>query len=202
MPPASFFHNLFLFVREGFFYPSTCAQIKSQMAKADSQKGTVVLPDGQGDAVDEEVRKVLTVKAEESVTRMIWDALWNLKPSLEDHFHIHLRGCEPPVFLRYGKGAFYRPHTDGQPDSLSSTRNRRVSVVVFLNERSDDPSKEAYGGGDLTFYGLLDGPTWEKCPFPLEADQGLLIAFRSNTTHEVRPVTFGQRFTVVSWLGE
>jgi predicted 2-oxoglutarate/Fe(II)-dependent dioxygenase YbiX len=28
---------------------------------------------------------------------------------------------------------------------------------------------------------------------------GSLVAFRSETTHEVIPVTHGERFTVVSW---
>jgi len=201
MPSSSFFHNLGLFVREGFFDPSACAQIQSQMYNAESEKGSIVLPDGREDVVDEEVRKVLSIKAEASMKSMVWDAIWNLKPSLEDHFHVHLRGCEPPAFLRYGKGAFYRPHKDGHPDSPPSTKNRRVSVVIFLNRRSGEPSQDAYGGGALTFYGLLEGPTWEMCPLSLEADPGLLIAFRSDTLHEVRPVTFGQRYTIVSWLG-
>jgi SM-20-related protein len=31
-------------------------------------------------------------------------------------------------------------------------------------------------------------------------EPGLLVAFRSDTVHEVLPVTHGERFTVVSWF--
>jgi len=171
------------------------------MHNAESERGAIVLPDGQGEIVDEDVRKVLSIKAEGPLRSMVWDTIWNLKPSLEDHFNVHLRGSEPPVFLRYGRGAFYRPHKDCDPKSPACTRNRRVSVVIFLNRWSNDPAKDAYGGGALTFYGLLDGPTWGNCPLPLLAEPGLLVAFRSDTLHEVCPVTFGQRFTIVTWFG-
>ncbi len=46
----------------------------------------------------------------------------------------------------------------------------------------------------------MEGPQWDKCGFALEAEPGLLIAFRSDTSHEVRPVTFGERFTIVTWF--
>jgi predicted 2-oxoglutarate/Fe(II)-dependent dioxygenase YbiX len=52
----------------------------------------------------------------------------------------------------------------------------------------------------LAFYGLIQGAQWEKCGFPLEASPGLLIAFRPSTLHEVRPITFGQRFTIAAWF--
>ncbi len=52
----------------------------------------------------------------------------------------------------------------------------------------------------MTFYGLMEGAEWEKCAFSLEANSGLLIAFRSDVLHEVKPVTFGERLTVVSWF--
>jgi predicted 2-oxoglutarate/Fe(II)-dependent dioxygenase YbiX len=72
--------------------------------------------------------------------------------------------------------------------------------VIFLNARSSVPAENRYGGGSLKFYALLDGPKWENCPFSLDAEPGLLIAFRSDTVHEVEPVTFGQRFTIVTWF--
>jgi predicted 2-oxoglutarate/Fe(II)-dependent dioxygenase YbiX len=33
----------------------------------------------------------------------------------------------------------------------------------------------------------------------LEAEPGTLVAFRSETTHEVTPVTHGERYTIASW---
>ena len=77
---------------------------------------------------------------------------------------------------------------------------RRVSVVIFLNRQSQEPAEDTYGEGNLTFYGLLEGPQWEKCAFPLNAEPGLLIAFPSDVWHEVKPVSHGRRMTVVTWF--
>jgi len=200
MPSSVLFRNLGLFVRDNFFSPSLCSELLSKMRFAESERALVVQPEGQGEILDEDIRKVLTVKMDPSMMKMVWDAIWELKPTLEDHFHVHLRASETPAFLRYGSGAFYRPHKDGHSDSPPSTKDRRVSVVIFLNGRSEEPSASTYTGGDLTFYGLLDGPKWEKCPLALNADAGLLVAFRSEMLHEVRPVISGQRFTIVSWF--
>jgi SM-20-related protein len=35
---------------------------------------------------------------------------------------------------------------------------------------------------------------------PLAARQGLLVAFPSTVSHEVQPVTHGERLTVVNWF--
>jgi SM-20-related protein len=73
-------------------------------------------------------------------------------------------------------------------------------VVVFLNDQAEEPSPLTYGGGTLTFYGLLGGEKGEKVGLPLVGEEGLLVAFKSNITHAVTPVTHGERFTVVTWL--
>ena len=51
----------------------------------------------------------------------------------------------------------------------------------------------------MTFYGLLQGTDWEKCPLPIEVSPVLLIAFHPSVLHEVKPATFGERFTIVAW---
>lgn len=194
MPSPQFFQNLGLFVRDGFFDAATCASLCSEMRRAGSEKALISGKDV--DLLDEDFRRVLRAKLEASITNMVSEAILVLKPSLEDHFRVSLQSSEKPVFLRYEEGAFYRPHVDG----WGHNNDRRISIVIFLNGRSEEPSPNTFGGGDLTFYGLLDGPQWEKCAFALDAEEGLLIAFRSNTMHEVRPVTFGQRFTVATWF--
>jgi predicted 2-oxoglutarate/Fe(II)-dependent dioxygenase YbiX len=45
-------------------------------------------------------------------------------------------------------------------------------------------------------YGLLG----EKHGIPISGEPGLLIGFRADTVHEVRPVTRGRRYAVLSWL--
>ena len=202
MPSSRFFRELGLFVRDEFLDAATCARFQSPMRFNEFEKGLVVRSDGTDDVLDEDVRKVLRVKAEAKMRDEVWDAIHGLKPSLEGHFGVTLRSSEPPTFLRYDEGAFYQPHMDGHCDSVAKTRDRRVSIVVFLNAASAELSPNTFGGGELMFYGLLDGLHWEKCGFALNAQPGLLVAFRSDTWHEVRPVTFGQRFTVVTWFRE
>ena len=102
--------------------------------------------------------------------------------------------------LNSATGGFYAPHTDGTRDSHATIQHRRVSVVVFLNTESDQPAKDCYGGGKLTFHGILNEAQWANCAFSLDPHPGLLVAFRSDLLHEVKRVTFGQRFTIVSWF--
>src|SRR5205085_9991991 len=78
-------------------------------------------------------------------------------------------------------------------NETSSPVRRRVSIVIFLNAGD-------YEGGALTFYGLVDDPSWKTFGFALEATPGLLVAFPSHVRHEVTPVTAGDRYTVVDWF--
>lgn len=88
-----------------------------------------------------------------------------------------------------------------QPRSgmLHRCQSRRISAVIFLNATSAEPRDGMYGGGALTFYELFDDPVGRPLGFPLEADEGLLIAFRSDTPHSVAPVTHGDRYTIANW---
>src|SRR5436853_442568 len=77
-----------------------------------------------------------------------------------------------------------------------ASRFRKVSAVIFLSAPAPEPLPETYGGGEL----MLHGPYGSREP-PVRADAqpGTLVAFRAETTHEVTPVTHGERFTIVSW---
>jgi hypothetical protein len=49
--------------------------------------------------------------------------------------------------------------------------------VTFLNDQTADPRADAYGGGNLTFYGLLnEDPKGEGVGFPLTGRRGTLVA--------------------------
>ena len=201
MPLSAFFRNLGLFVRTDFFDDATRVRIRGEMWAADSEKGLIFRGRLEAEVLDETRRKVLvSTHLEKDIKARVKDQILALKPSLEEHFGISLQDMEKPVFLRYGEAAFYKPHTDTNPDDPPERLRRRISVVIFLNEAAKEPAENCYGGGSLTFYGLLDGPEWEKCVLPLEAEPGLLIAFRSEMLHEVQPVTFGERFTIVTWF--
>jgi len=199
MPSPAFFRGLGLFVLSDFFDCAFRTEVRQEILTASEDKATIVR-DGKEGILDESSRRVLSANVAKQTSRLVKDRLLAIKPALEEHFSVTLNGCEAPCFLKYGEGAFYTPHRDGGPNSHESTRKRCVSVVIFLNGRSSEPALGCFGGGSLTFYGLMGGPEWEKCAFPLDPEPGLLVAFRSDILHEVQPVTFGQRLSVVSWF--
>ena len=119
-----------------------------------------------------------------------------LRPTLERHFGVALASAEPAGLLRYATGGFYRPHRD-RSSGTPGTRDRAVSVVIFVNDREGG---RRYEGGALRIYGLLGEGPLAEVGLDMEPDAGTLVAFRSEWLHEVTPVTAGQRFTIVTWL--
>jgi predicted 2-oxoglutarate/Fe(II)-dependent dioxygenase YbiX len=127
------------------------------------------------------------------------------------HYGVTLSGLQLPQFLVYAPGDFYRPHRDNAPGRDRERRadetptpgvshERRISAVLFLNGPASEPTPGTYGGGALTFYGLLDDPRTQALGIPLEAEEGLLVTFPASLVHGVSPVEHGHRYTVVSWF--
>jgi SM-20-related protein len=198
MPNANFFRSLGLFVQENFLAPEFCSELRTQISQGKS-KAAVIFGEKPEAVLEETVRKVSTVDVDRSLESKAREQLLGVMPAIENHFKVSLDDCQGPDFLKYNVGAFYLAHKDGNPSGPLKIAKRRVSAVIFLNAQSKEPQKDTYCGGSLTFYGLMDGPEWENLPFSLEAETGLLVAFRSDVVHEVQPVTSGERFTVVSW---
>ena len=64
-----------------------------------------------------------------------------VRPLLAQHFGIALGGFEDVQFLRYGTGDFYHTHRDraDHPKAPAYMRDRKVSVVLFLNATVERP---------------------------------------------------------------
>jgi SM-20-related protein len=200
MPSSVFFQQLGLFILPRFLDTDCCAEFFRQMAAAPAEKALVVEPRGE-ERLDLLSRKVDSSILPKEITAPLKQRLLEIQPALEEHFGMRLAGCESPEYLMYHPGDFFKPHRDGGGSEVNDDiRRRRVSVVIFLNRESPEPAEDTYGEGHLTFYGLMEGPQWEKCAFPLSAEPGLLVAFPSDKWHEVKPVSHGRRFTVVTWF--
>ncbi len=200
MAGPGLFQQLGLFVARNFIDPQSGAEFCRQMEAAPAEKARVAGPMGE-DRLDLDIRKVDSSVIPKEIIAPLKQRLCDIIPELEKHFRVDLAGCESPQYLIYRTGDFYKPHRDGGGSEINEAfRRRRVSAVIFLNRQSGEPAEDAYGDGQLTFYGLLDGQHWEKCAFPLNAEPGLLIAFPSDKLHEVKPVSHGRRFTVVTWF--
>jgi len=201
MPTADFFGRLGLFVRKNFFDAELCARLRSETRRAAG--GQAMITRKGTDLIDESVRRTTWVEVPPSTNVFVESRLSTLKPMLERHFCVVLKGYEPTQFLIYKGGDFFLPHQDSQTDPEASTcvRQRRVSVAIFLNGEAQEPKQDFYGGGSLMFYGLIgDDPRWKPCGFGLSGEAGMLIAFRSDVLHEVTPVIHGERYTIVTWF--
>jgi len=199
MPTPEFFRHLGLFVIDDFLDPSLCLELCEEMRRATSKQGKIVSSNGE-ELTDESVRRVQRAKVHGPNGGLLVERLNALRPRLEEHFDVSLGNSVTPEFLIYNERGFYAPHIDGNGDSHIPNYRRRVSLVIFLNGESEQVAEGCFGGGKLTFYGLFKEPQWSNCGFPIHPKPGLLVAFHSDVLHEVTPVTFGQRFTVVSWF--
>jgi SM-20-related protein len=200
VPPADFFSRLGLFVVRDFLDAETCSRLRAEAGAAKKVPGAV---GGEGSEyrVDHESRKTGIATVPDEAEGVVAERLSPLIPEIARHFSIEVEGRQSLQFLVYGEGDFFEPHRDrnDSKDAAAFSKTRQVTIVIYLNGESDQ-SSGSYAGGALTFYGLLDGGRGQEVGLPLVAEPGLLVAFNSNLTHAVTPITAGERYTIVTWL--
>jgi predicted 2-oxoglutarate/Fe(II)-dependent dioxygenase YbiX len=199
MASVKLLSRLGLFVASDFLGADACAGLRSEMRSAALAPATVWGGETDLRLVDESIRSARRAEVSATARGLVGERLGALRPALEAHFGVPLNALRPLQFLVYRKGDYYRPHKDASQDDPPGTK-RRVTAVIFLNGQAGEPGLEEYGGGSLNFYGLIDDPRGRALGFPLAGEAGLLVAFRSETVHEVAPVTHGDRYTVVCWF--
>tara|TARA_R100000084_G_scaffold101012_1_gene55829 strand:+ start:1722 stop:2318 length:597 start_codon:yes stop_codon:yes gene_type:complete len=119
-------------------------------------------------------------------SRWIFERLANIiKDFNNQYFKFDLFGITEALQFTHYK------HPDGKYqahlDKIFGGTVRKLSAVVQLS----DPKK--YKGGDLL---LHQGPK----PMIVNKSQGYVTLFPSYTLHEVRPVTKGERYSLVCWV--
>jgi len=157
-----------------------------------------LLSSADGGIVQREVRSTTRIAVPEATRARVAQLFLSLKPQLEAHFGQPLGHCEDPQFLRYQRGDSFVPHQDGNTPLIHDrSRFRRISLVLFLSTPGAETEADTYGGGALVFHGT---GTDAARRVPFNPAPGTVIAFRAETTHEVTPVTHGERYTIVSWF--
>src|SRR6201988_1223486 len=181
-----------LFTVKQFLEPSTCREIVAEISAAHGDAATVYGRTTSG-SVDQSVRQTLRIRPSVTTVESIVRRLLALKDQVEQHFAVALSECEEPQFLRYREGDFFVAHQDGNTGMTRlETEQRLISTVIFLGLESESPGAGDYCGGSLVFSNLRER-------FRVSADPGTLVAFRSETTHEITPVMKGERYSIASW---
>ncbi|HEX8188064.1 MAG TPA: 2OG-Fe(II) oxygenase [Pyrinomonadaceae bacterium] len=183
-----------LFVERDFLDAATLAEVFAAVRASGGGPATVY---GRGDSgsVDERVRRTTRLAPPAETEELVRRLLLSRMGAAEGHFGRTLKEVEEPQFLRYGPGGYFVAHQDGNTGLLRSEReDRKVSAVVFLNSQAETSGPDAYRGGSLVFH-----PRGAGERLRLAGEAGTLVLFRAETTHEVEPVTGGERFTIASW---
>jgi SM-20-related protein len=192
--PAALFN---LYVDRHFLDAGECRSIIAELRKSEASRATVY---GKGDsaAVDERVRKVTRLVPTQVTLEKITQRLLSIRTAISEHFATEVTQVEEPQFLRYAVGDYFVAHQDGNTGMLRLDRERlrRVSVSIFLNDELEKLDVGSYSGGTLVFSDWRSG--YKELRFSGAA--GTLVAFRSETTHEVTRVTRGDRYSIVSWF--
>lgn len=185
-----------LHIAKDFLAAEGCRELIAEMRRSATAPA---LTYGKGDAaVDERVRRVKRVAVSQDNVANVAQRLEQERAAISRHFDMNLTNFEEPQFLCYGPGDFFVAYQDGNTGlvNLDTDRTRRISVSIFLNHHSATLEPDTYAGGALVFSDWRSGKRQE-----VYGEAGMLVAFRSELTHEVTPVTHGDRFAVVSWFG-
>jgi SM-20-related protein len=178
-----------------FLDGSACAALRTELEQASGGPATV---SGAAGAVQPLVRRVTRATIPAATRAHVTRLLMARKGELERHFGLSLSACEEPQFLRYQAGDFFVAHQDGNTPLIhDDTRFRKVSAIIFLSGQSEAPAPGCYGDGPLVLHGAHAGP---QLRLPVTPPPGTLLCFRAETTHEVLPVTHGERVSIVSWF--
>ncbi len=192
--------GLEIFECERFLLASECAEMRRCVDLARSGPAFVFERDAY--VVRERHRRTLLANVSQEIATWLTAKMSDLRPQLEERFAVKLAMCASPEFLKYGPGDLFRPHRDtvDHDDVPPEVCEREISLIVFFNDQTGRDDAPSYSGGELVLFRDPALSTWATSRVPLAPAAGTLLAFRSNTLHEVREVTAGTRYTAVSWF--
>ena len=164
--------------------------LMQQTNSTDTEQATILNDDPEGKK-DLEVRDTLWYPQSDELRVHLEQAISGCYfRYVQPRYQCTFKKYEPAQFLGYNPGGHYKTHNDGEHFN-EKTRQwekcmpRDISFLFYLNEE--------YGGGELEFTDL--GLT-------IKPKKGMMIAFPSykDFAHKVHPVTWGHRYSLVSWI--
>ena len=206
MPSSEFFAQYGLLAVRDIFDRDFCSRICSEI-QAESNvpgaalRGAVLKPNADNTLLDEEIRRTSMFILSSPNAVRVREKLIELMPQAANHFGVELSGCQAVKFAVYRVGDYFKTHADTVEweNAPQEIKERKVSVVIFLNQETTVPQENSYCGGQLTFHGLMKDSVFGNLGLPLSSKPGLFIAFSPKIQHEVTPITNGERYVIITW---
>ena len=157
----------------------------------DISQATVINDDKPEGETNLETRNTLWYHITEEMAKNLEQAVAQcFREYVAPRYNCQFKSYEPVQFLGYPPGGHYKGHNDGESFNYETRQWERcmprdVSFLFYLNDQ--------YGGGELEFGDL--GLT-------IKPKKGMMIVFPSykEFAHKVHPVTWGHRYSLVSWV--
>ena len=175
---------------EPIFTPKQCQMVinKGMSLKKETASVGQAQESGKGHGVDLK-KRITTISwiPFKDMPEMYKDIEVTMLKANNNHFGFEgMRLTELAQFTHYLTGGFYEWHTDNDVTGKHQPPVRKISMTLLLS----DPS--TFEGGELEI--MAKGKT-------AKLKQGQAIFFASWLQHRVKPVTKGERYSLVMWFG-
>ena len=170
------------------FSPKQCQMVINKGMSLKSEEAKVGMGQRPGGGYDPE-KRITTISwiPFKDMPEMYRDIEKTMLQANNNHFGFEgMRLTEPGQFTHYPKGGFYQWHMDNDVLGKHQPPVRKISMTLLLS-----PEHE-FEGGELEF--MHKGKT-------AKLKQGQAIFFASWLQHRVKPVTRGERKSLVMWFG-
>ena len=170
------------------FTPKQCQMVIDKGMSLKKETAGVGMGNPKGGGVDTK-KRITTISwiPFKDMPEMYKDIEATMLKANNNHFGFEgMRLTEPGQFTHYLTGGFYNWHMDNDVAGKHQPPVRKISMTLLLS----DPS--TFEGGELEI--MSKGKT-------AKLKQGQAIFFASWLQHRVKPVTKGERKSLVMWFG-
>ena len=187
-PTEPIWKSLIVETTQPIFTPKQCQLVIDKGMSLKKEAAGVGMSSPQGRGVDPE-KRVTTISwiPFKDMPEMYRDIEKTMLQANNNHFGFEgMRLTEVGQFTHYPIGGFYEWHMDNDVVGKFQPPVRKISMTLLLS----DPA--TFEGGELEF--MSKGKT-------AKLKQGQAIFFASWLQHRVKPVTKGERKSLVMWFG-
>ena len=170
------------------FSPKQCQMVIDKGMSLTSETARVGMGRPEGSGVDTK-KRITTISwiPFKDMPEMYRDIEATMLKANNNHFGFDgMKLTEPGQFTHYLTGGFYDWHMDNDLVGKHQPPVRKISMTLLLS----DPA--TFEGGDLEF--MSKGKN-------VKLKQGQAVFFASWLQHRVKPVTKGERYSLVMWFG-